>query len=705
MNEIRDLLKEYSIHVLNDGDESNKCDCLSNSDLFGEYADCWLLLSILFKELDAPPFYSIRPGKIDKDYQILRIKFLVWLERIYRDSHEISQENMNPIKFIRRSDYHNFFECYGKKFASWKVETFRIFFDSDLSSSNKSFMNFKQNLKLLINEPQFNQSEKEIFEALDGQKDIILRLLQRDIIIDESQFTQSLKEIFEALRRKKYIFLRLLQKDRIIDELQLDQSEKEIYEMLKEKKEIILKLLQTYTILDESQFDPSEKEIYEALNEKKDMIIKLFIDPYDDMWADLFASYSNETILPESFSVQEVQKFTAFDFQKYCFKLDIFQKLHEDRIISESSSKIDIDSLAFYFNLGIIFKNKKLSSFLLCSYLSLLYRFKCYKDIFKYTYFLNPKLFSIEESRESVSYVASLFDPDLFFLDALRKKKIDEVQNLLLDILNQIKSKNQRDTLKALKWSKLDINIKDKILELVVDYFKKIYKNGKSYYTIQKEILTDLKSVSLSDYFDIQDNNYDEITKESLASLAADLIINYNCTKDSVCKEYISDLLENEFWYSFLDIQDQSESKNQKDYLRALKWLKLDECVKDDFLQLAIDCTYELVMQNKFLEARETYEMIKEEISDDLERDFWNSFLPLSDEENINEKMISSFKQLLLWTASMKEYDYYPYGYETCITPEESLRRTNRLINHLICYITNTYQQKLNEDILFGNQI
>ncbi|KAK8876287.1 hypothetical protein M9Y10_006482 [Tritrichomonas musculus] len=333
-----------------------------------------------------------------------------------------------------------------------------------------------------------------------------------------------------------------------------------------------------------SDITPEEQSIYKAFTGNFDEIPNFLQTEHNLMWAQLFTSYLQNAELNE-FQIDQVCNFEPVEFQRFCFRPNLFENLQTNPIIDKSPKKIDPDSLAFYFNLAIVFKNKDLASFLLPSYLSVLYKCKQYHSIFKYTYF-NESFFTIDESLDNVSLAASYFEPDSLFLDPLLKEnRTEEVRDLL-------------------------IGIKFKIIQ-----------------------------------------------------------------------------------------------KNDDDFLKALRWLKLDESVSKEFFQLAIEITYENVMINNFDNARKTYNLIKLMLPN-TEKYFWDSYLRENRiDETDDDRIISSFKQLLIWAASLKENGQVAYGYDNNDNDEDAFESSDRLLQHLFSHITDTYQKKLNNDVMNGKPI
>ena len=443
--------------------------------------------------------------------QLLKIKFLLFLEMIYRNKYEVSDINsMNPIEFIRRGDYEGFFESIEKCFR-WKAESFRAIYDSNPESKPDSLEFFTQHLKSLIDKNS----------PLNG----------------------------ESIRQSK--------------KGDNDQSENNFLDMC-------------------DALTGNPKKIVRFL--------KSVDDDHDEMWATLFSSYINKKET-KGITRKTINKFTPIEFQQYCYRKDLKKELKDDNIIERKEiNEIDPESLAFYFNLAIIFDNKSLKAFLLPTYLSLLYKSGEYECFLKYF----PEKID-ENSTDYISIVASLNERSGPFLDLLRKKYKDyNIKNLLIKIKNRI------------------------------------LKNDK--------------------------NNY----------------------------------------------------------MKALNWLDNDDSIRTEYLQLAIDITYKLVFENKFLEAYETFKKIKEDMIENQyneEAQFWETFLSSN-----GEKVKESCKKLIIWLSSLKTsyndeeeqeeeaggHFYFPYGYKDDGDKKE---KTNRLINHLFYYITNKYKEKLNDDIDNGEKI
>ncbi|OHS97794.1 hypothetical protein TRFO_09208 [Tritrichomonas foetus] len=167
---------------LNIADCSDKCQKLS-IEYKGKYADTWLLLSILLRNFTAKniaPFYQFPIDEENINSYINLIKFLTWLEYIYRKYHNANNEKNIPLVNLRCGAHDKFLSSFKGVFDTWKAETFRGLFDNNLETKNKSYDIFQEYAIKLANSGDIPDLEREYYLALTGDEKSLVNLLPKD---------------------------------------------------------------------------------------------------------------------------------------------------------------------------------------------------------------------------------------------------------------------------------------------------------------------------------------------------------------------------------------------------------------------------------------------------------------------------------------------------------------------------------------------
>ena len=181
------LLKKYNLLIsqslANDGDYNygKIFRRISNEIHFDKFGDTWLLLSLIFTKFEAlsiPKFYFIDLQDEEKrKNHILRVKYLIWLENVYRNSHD-DKEIKNSFEYIRKGMYNDFISMFGDKNEDWKAEIYRGLYDYSTTRerSLRYFLDYSEKLC----QSNIPDDEKQYFKALDGDESAIISLLQKD---------------------------------------------------------------------------------------------------------------------------------------------------------------------------------------------------------------------------------------------------------------------------------------------------------------------------------------------------------------------------------------------------------------------------------------------------------------------------------------------------------------------------------------------